>query len=167
MWSTARSSRLGAPDVGDGAGPVDVVVPPGAGGRCWCAAVTPRRGDEPIDAGEPMPLSSALDAVVRSLSPGTSAKALGGVFGRWGDIVGEQIATHVTPVKLEDGRLVVAVLQPGWATQMRYLHDDVLARINAVLGEGTVHQIDVKVTGASRAEQRSGNRGTHRSAPGR
>jgi hypothetical protein len=68
---------------------------------------------------------------------------------------------------LEDGRLVVAVDQPGWATQMRYLHDDVLGRINAVLGEGTVRQIDVRVTGASRAAQRSGDRGTHRSEPGR
>jgi predicted nucleic acid-binding Zn ribbon protein len=118
-------------------------------------------------ANEPMALSNALDAVVRALSPGTSARALGGVFGGWGDIVGDQIAAHVTPVKLEDGRLVVAVDQPGWATQMRYLHDDVLARINAVLGAGTVNQIDVRVRGAERSSNRSSNRGNRPAPRGR
>jgi predicted nucleic acid-binding Zn ribbon protein len=95
-----------------------------------------------------------MDAVVRSLSPGTSARALGGVFGQWAEIVGAQIAEHVSPAKLQDGCLVVVVDQPGWATQMRYLNDDLLARIAAVVGDGVVRQIEVRVRGAQRAARR-------------
>jgi predicted nucleic acid-binding Zn ribbon protein len=126
----------------------------------WCRGevVTVISDSEFPEPADPVSLTSALDAVVRSLSPGTSARALGGVFGHWDDIVGAQIAEHVSPAKLEDGRLVVVVDQPGWATQMRYLHDDVLSRIAAVVGTGVVREIEVRVRGTDRAANRSSQR---------
>ena len=102
-----------------------------------------RPGDDDID--EPMRLGASLDAVVRSLGPGLSTRSLDGVFGRWEEIVGLQVAGNARPVSLTNGRLVVAVDQPGWATQLRYLEKDLLARIAAMVGDGAVTAIEVRV----------------------
>jgi hypothetical protein len=48
-------------------------------------------------------------------------------------------------VLLDDGRLVVEVDEPGWATQLRYLESELLARLAAVAGAGAVRSIDVRV----------------------
>jgi predicted nucleic acid-binding Zn ribbon protein len=71
---------------------------------------------------------------------------MGGVFGRWGEIVGEQVAVHVQPIRLDGGRLVVEVSDPAWATQMRLLTDRVRQRIHDVTGT-TVDTVEVRVAG--------------------
>jgi hypothetical protein len=40
---------------------------------------------------------------------------------------------------------VVAVDEPAWATQLRWLEADLLARLNDVLGPGQVARIEVRV----------------------
>ena len=54
------------------------------------------------------PLSEGLDQVVRSLR-GAGAQATYTLFGRWQAVVGEAIAAHAKPVKIEHGRLLVQV----------------------------------------------------------
>ena len=83
---------------------------------------------------DPIPLSSSLDAVVKSLR-GPSRAAVGGVFGRWDEAVGEQIAAHVQPVKLDGGTLVVEVDDPVWATQVKFLASTIIERLRTVAGE--------------------------------
>ena len=73
--------------------------------------------------------------------------ALAKVFGRWEDVVGQPMATHVHPVSLRNGVLTVAVDEPGWATQVRYLAEDLAARCNERAGEGTVTSVTVQVRG--------------------
>jgi hypothetical protein len=102
-----------------------------------------RRDDEPRD------LSGALDDVLRSLEggrrrSGPGAPALGGLFGRWVEIVGEAVARQVEPIRLDGDRLVVQVTEPAWATQVRLLSDRITARIFEVVGV-TVTQLDVRV----------------------
>ena len=86
-------------------------------------------------ADDPVPLSVSLTGVVRSLrggaagDPGRSAQALGGVFGRWTDAVGEAVAAHVQPVKLDGDRLVVEVDDPAWATQLKFLEATLRERL--------------------------------------
>jgi len=92
---------------------------------------------------DPISLTSALDAVVKSLR-GPSRKAVGGVFGRWDEAVGEQVAAHVRPVKLDAGVLVVEADDPGWATQMKFLAETVIERLADVAGV-RVERIDVRV----------------------
>lgn len=88
------------------------------------------------------PLSVGLDRVVRSLR-GTGAQATHTLFGRWQQVVGEGIAAHAKPVKLEHGRLLVYVDEPGWATQLRYLEGDLVERLAAAGVE--VAAIDLRV----------------------
>lgn len=92
---------------------------------------------------DPVSLSTSLDAVVRSLR-GPSRAAVGGVFGRWAEAVGEQVAGHVKPVKLDGGVLVVEVDDPTWATQVKFLSSTIIERLASVAGV-TVTRIDVRV----------------------
>jgi predicted nucleic acid-binding Zn ribbon protein len=92
---------------------------------------------------DPIPLSASLDGVVRSLR-GPGRRVVGGLFGRWNDAVGDQVAAHVQPVKLDGGTLVVAVDDPAWATQVKFLHATIVERLQEVAGV-TVEKIEVRV----------------------
>jgi predicted nucleic acid-binding Zn ribbon protein len=97
------------------------------------------------DAGdEPIALTEALDDVVRSLQGGAGRSEVRGVFGQWDEAVGETVAAHVRPVRLDSGGLLVEVDEPAWATQVRLLADDLRARLLDVAGV-TVDRIEVRV----------------------
>jgi predicted nucleic acid-binding Zn ribbon protein len=66
-----------------------------------------------------------------------------GVFGRWGELVGAEVAQHCTPESFADGRLVVRTDSTAWATQLRLLAPTVVRRLNEELGHGTVTVIEV------------------------
>jgi len=94
---------------------------------------------------EPVPLRDSMDEVVRGLRGGAGdARSLGSLFSRWTDAVGEAVAAHARPVKLEGDRLLVEVDEPGWATQLRFLEGDVLERLRAIAGS-QVSRFDIRV----------------------
>ena len=92
---------------------------------------------------DPIPISSSLDGVMRSLR-GPSRQAVGGLFGRWNEAVGEQVAQHVKPIKLDGAGLVVEVDDPAWATQVKFLSTMITERLMTV-AEVRVDRIDVRV----------------------
>lgn len=69
---------------------------------------------------------------------------MSGVFGRWDEAVGEQVAAHVKPVKLDEGVLVVEVDDPAWATQVKFLTPTITQRLGEVAGV-LVERIEVRV----------------------
>lgn len=92
---------------------------------------------------EPQPLNSALDRVLRSLRGGDRQTTVT-VFSRWSDLVGESVAAHVRPLKLDGGTLVVEVDDPTWATQMKFLEGDLLDRLRDTGGMAVEH-IEIRV----------------------
>ena len=66
-----------------------------------------------------------------------------GVFGRWAELVGDEVADHCTPETFDDGRLVVRTDSTAWATQLKLLAPTVVRRLNEELGHGTVTLIEV------------------------
>ena len=68
-----------------------------------------------------------------------------GVFTRWAEVVGEEVAAHATPVSLASGTLVVSVDHPTWATELRYLQSLVLGRLDEAVGAGVVRSLEVRV----------------------
>jgi predicted nucleic acid-binding Zn ribbon protein len=96
------------------------------------------------DRGDPVPIGTALDGVLRALRAGAGRREVGGVFGRWDETVGATIAANVRPVRLESGRLLVEVSDPAWATQIHLLADELRARLAEVTGV-QVDEIDVRV----------------------
>ena len=82
------------------------------------------------------------------------AAATGSVFGRWAQIVGADLAAHTKPESLRDGELTVVADSTAWATQLRLLAAQLVHRLNAELGTGTVRR--VKVLGPVSATRRPG-----------
>jgi predicted nucleic acid-binding Zn ribbon protein len=100
---------------------------------------------------EPVPLSQSLAGVVKSLRGSEAAKAgsvpaqaIGGVFGRWSEAVGDAVAAHVQPVKLDGDRLVVEVDDPAWATQLKFLEATLRQRLEEVTG-AVIRQFEIRV----------------------
>ena len=92
---------------------------------------------------DPIPISASLDEVVRSLR-GSGRREVGGVFGRWEEAVGVQIAAHARPVRLDHGVLLVEVDQPAWATQITLLSNTIRERLLTVTGVA-VDRVEVRV----------------------
>ena len=99
-----------------------------------------------------MPIGESLNSVVRSLrnestdsiSASQMASQMGGVFGRWAEAVGDAVANHVKPVKLDGTKLVVEVDDPAWATQLRFLETTLKQRLLEVAG-ATIDTIEARV----------------------
>jgi hypothetical protein len=100
-------------------------------------------GDTTGGDDEPITLARSLDGVIKSLR-GPSRSAVGGLFGRWADAVGAQVAEHVRPLKLDGGVLTVEVDDPAWATQIKFLTPMISKRLAEVAGV-SVTAINVKV----------------------
>lgn len=104
----------------------------------------PRWKPLPTDVPEPRPVGVSLDRVAAALGV-PSASTIVTVFAAWPDLVGESVAARARPRTLKDGTLVVHVDEPAWATQLRWLEADLLARLAEVVGEGQVTRIEVRV----------------------
>lgn len=78
-----------------------------------------------------------MDRVVNGLgsrgtsgtSRGSTAKGSSGLFSRWAELVGPEIAVHARPQGVEEGRLIVVTEDPAWAAQLRWLANELLTRI--------------------------------------
>jgi predicted nucleic acid-binding Zn ribbon protein len=93
---------------------------------------------------EPVPLSDALAKVGKELglAPGDAHHTLDA---RWSEVVGNDVAAHARLVSVRDGTLTVAVDDPIWATQLRYLEPAIVTRATALLGPGIVTGMKVRV----------------------
>jgi predicted nucleic acid-binding Zn ribbon protein len=80
--------------------------------------------------------------------------AEGAVFGLWQSVVGDQIADHASPNALHDGVLSVTAESTAWATQLRMMQSQLLAKIAAAVGDGVVTSL--KVTGPAAPSWRKG-----------
>jgi predicted nucleic acid-binding Zn ribbon protein len=90
--------------------------------------------------------------------------AMGGVFGRWADIVGPDLAAHTKPETFEDGEVIVSADSTAWATQVRLLARTLVRRLNEELGDGTVTR--VKVRGPQHGPRTNGLRVRGSKGPG-
>lgn len=97
---------------------------------------------------EPRPLGHALHRIVGSMT--SSQGPMVQLIECWDSEVGEQVARHCRPRRLDDGRLLVEVDDPTWATQLRFLTTEIVDRLNQRLGRNTITSVDVRVAGRRR-----------------
>ncbi|WP_298805007.1 DUF721 domain-containing protein [uncultured Pseudokineococcus sp.] len=124
-----------------------------------------RRGTAMSGAGpddrDPQTVGRSVDRLVGEL--GWSAPvAVGGVVGRWEQVVGPEVAAHATPERFADGVLVVRADSTAWATQLRLLEPVIARRLDEELGAGVVVKLQVRGPGAP-----SWRRGPRRAPGGR
>ncbi len=112
------------------------------GRRTSPRADNPKLSGAHPDDRDPGLIGSAVDKLVTESGWATDL-AVHGVFGRWSQIVGGEVAEHCTPESFAEGRLTVRADSTAWATQLTLLAPNVVRRLNEELGHGTVLRIDV------------------------
>lgn len=112
------------------------------------------------DARDPQTFSAATRDLAQSRG-WSKQVAEGSVMGQWETVVGDQIADHAVPTSLRDGVLTVSAESTAWATQLRMVQAQLLAKIAAAVGDGVV--TSMKIQGPVAPSWRKGNR----SVPGR
>lgn len=105
------------------------------------------------DSRDPQPLGRVSRELAKSR--GWSGRvAEGRVFAEWEAVVGEQIAEHAVPTALRDGVLHVSAESTAWATQLRMVQAQLIAKIAAAVGDGVVTAL--KITGPAGPSWRKG-----------
>lgn len=107
------------------------------------------------DGRDPVSLGSAVNGLITERGWEAPA-AVGGVLGRWPQLVGPQVAQHCEPQHYDEEERVLTVRcdSTSWATQLRLLAPRLVARLNEDLGQGVVRAI--KVQGPQAPVSRSG-----------
>lgn len=111
---------------------------PGSGGETRRGRLS---GSHPDDR-DPQLLEGELARLVGDRGWALPLK-MRGVFGRWPELVGDDVAAHCTPESFIDGTLVVRTDSTAWATQLKLLTPTIVRRLNEELGHGTVLVIEV------------------------
>lgn len=104
------------------------------------------RDTAPGSARDPELLGATIDHLTRGLG-WNQPLSIGGVVGRWREVVGDQIADHCTPETFDEGNLVVRADSTTWATQIRLLQPQLERRLAEEVGEGVVTSIQVLAPG--------------------
>ena len=63
----------------------------------------------------------------------------------WKHAAGEGLRNHALPLSLEGNTLVVAIADAVWQKQLGAIKGQMLFRINAILGQPLVSQIDLRI----------------------
>ena len=81
------------------------------------------------DSRDPQPLGAASRDLARNRG--------------WSGRVAEQISAHATPTSLNEGVLTVSAESTAWATQLRMVQAQLLAKIAAAVGDGVVTSLKI------------------------
>jgi predicted nucleic acid-binding Zn ribbon protein len=76
---------------------------------------------------------------------GPSVDVLEIVFNRWDDVVGAELARHSRPSAIDGDRLIVTADDPTWASEFRWLENEVIARLTEVTGTDRIAAVSVRV----------------------
>ncbi|MFD1718506.1 DUF721 domain-containing protein [Georgenia deserti] len=91
---------------------------------------------------DPQPLGGIAERML--LERGWSVPVnVGGVVGRWREVVGDQVADHCEVETFDDGALVLRTTSTAWATQVRLLIPQLEKRLAEEVGDGVVTSITV------------------------
>jgi predicted nucleic acid-binding Zn ribbon protein len=94
------------------------------------------------DPRDPQPFGAVLGQLMKARGwqrPAAEAR----LFGDWVAVVGEEIASHCRPVKLENGELTIEAESTAWATQLRLLGNRLLRRVTGDVGGDLVKRLSI------------------------
>jgi predicted nucleic acid-binding Zn ribbon protein len=95
---------------------------------------------------EPRAVAAVLDRVLQRVDPEQGLRAYA-IWTFWNAEVGETIARRAQPARVRNGVLFVTVATHTWLQELRFLKEQLRARLNARLGAELVRDI-VFITGA-------------------
>jgi len=97
-------------------------------------------GDDPRD---PKRAGRVLDAYIADRGWEISV-SIHTLLDRWADVVGESVAAHSTPETYDGGIVVVRTDSTAWATQLRTIAPQIVAKLNEAVGDGSVTLVEVR-----------------------
>jgi predicted nucleic acid-binding Zn ribbon protein len=92
----------------------------------------------------PQRLGRALDRLMGTLRA-PSVDVLDSVFTRWPEIVGDDVAAHSRPLSIDGATLVIAAEDSTWASELRWLENEVIARVAEVSKSDQISTLNVRV----------------------
>lgn len=103
-------------------------------------------GDDPgaFDGRPVRKLDDSLSEIAAQLRL-DNPDVLRSVLSGWPEVVGELIAAHARPRTLRDGVLLIEVDSSEWATQMRYLEEDLIRQLGRRTRPGVVNSLRVVI----------------------
>ncbi|WP_263120769.1 DciA family protein [Cellulomonas fimi] len=100
------------------------------------------RGGPGLHPRDPQTVSATMSTLFRDRG-WVPEISVGGVIGRWRDVVGDQIADHCTPETFADGVLLVRTDSTAWAQQLKLLAPQLVGRMAEDVGQGVVTEVRV------------------------
>lgn len=91
---------------------------------------------------DPQPLGKVLLREIISRNWNTDM-ARGMVVAKWDEIVGPELASHVTIDSFDEGILKLQAASTAWATQVRLMQTQLLSTIADAVGDGVVTQLKI------------------------
>lgn len=77
---------------------------------------------------DPQGIAEVMDALTTRLG-WNSPLARSELISSWTELVGDETASHSTPVGIEEGTLTVSCDSTAWATQLRLMRSQIITRI--------------------------------------
>jgi predicted nucleic acid-binding Zn ribbon protein len=103
----------------------------------------PRRSGPGKDGRDPKLFAETLSAFLEQRG-WVQEVSVGGVIGRWREVVGDDTADHCEPLTFENGILTVRASSTAWATQIRLLVPQLLGVLEREVGQDVVQTIAVQ-----------------------
>jgi predicted nucleic acid-binding Zn ribbon protein len=102
---------------------------------------TQRQRSKPFDSGrDPKSIANTMDELIQSFG-WQSKVAEGELFANWKDLVGDRVAESSFPEDLSKGILTVRCKSTAWATQLRIMGPEILAKISERLPDLEVKEM--------------------------
>ena len=92
----------------------------------------------------PSPVGEVLERVFNKLSLDKKLKEVKALK-LWEEVTGEKISRHSSPLFVRKGNLFVRVDSSGWLTQLTYLKNEIISRLNQRLTGGSIKNIYFRV----------------------
>ena len=102
-----------------------------------------RRRQRGPDTG-PQQLGEAIAKVLSRIGAAPSPQTMELIFTRWEEVAGDELSTHVRPMRLQNSALVVGADHPVWATRARMESERILTEMRD-LGDTSIERIEVVV----------------------
>lgn len=104
-------------------------------------------------------LFGSITAVTGQLDASTMvAEAVS--FAAWNICVGEMLRERTVPVRFHDRRLVIAVEDNSWKRHLEDLSPQMLVKLNAALGQGSIKFIEFRIDRDTLAKARASRTST-------
>lgn len=107
------------------------------------SAAPPTMSGSGADARDPKTVGNVLGSYITDRGWEVSV-SIHTMLDRWAEIVGDQVAAHSKPETYEAGVLVVRTDSTTWATQLRHMAAQIVAKLNESVGEGAVTRVEVR-----------------------